>query len=109
MLKKEDLAVKLIRLFALSLGMACIGMAGALAQSQYPIMDRVAEKVIQKYQNSSCQQLAAERGQHPTGRRAEMEQRAVQLLHQDPQMREAFLNRVAAPIANKLFECGMIP
>jgi hypothetical protein len=27
----------------------------------------------------------------------------------DPQMRTEFLNRVAAPIANKLFECGMIP
>ena len=83
--------------------------AGAHAQSQYPIMDRVAERVIQKYQNSSCQQIAAQRAQHPTGRRAEMEQRVVQLIHQDPQMREAFLTRVAAPIANKLFECRMIP
>jgi hypothetical protein len=24
-------------------------------------------------------------------------------------MREQFLNKVAAPIANKMFECGMIP
>ena len=31
------------------------------------------------------------------------------LLRNDPQMRTAFLNQVAAPIANKLFECGMIP
>jgi hypothetical protein len=38
-----------------------------------------------------------------------MEQRAIQLLRNDPQMRTAFLNRVAAPIANTLFECGMIP
>ncbi len=35
--------------------------------------------------------------------------RAVQLLPNDPQMRAEFINRVAAPIANKLFECGMIP
>ena len=96
-------------LLALTSGLVCVGMAAAQAQSQYPIMDRVAERVIQKYQNSSCQQIAARRAQRPTGRRAEMEQRVVQLLHQDPQMREAFLNRVAAPIANKLFECGMIP
>jgi hypothetical protein len=38
-----------------------------------------------------------------------MEQRALEILHNDPQMRTEFLNRVAAPIANKLFECGMIP
>jgi hypothetical protein len=24
-------------------------------------------------------------------------------------MRQAFIDRVAAPIANKLFDCGMIP
>jgi len=24
-------------------------------------------------------------------------------------MRSAFINKVAAPIANKMFECGMIP
>ena len=36
-------------------------------------------------------------------------QRAVEALHNDPQMRVAFINRVAAPIANKMFECGMIP
>jgi hypothetical protein len=38
-----------------------------------------------------------------------MEQRAMQALRNDPQMREAFINKVAAPIANKMFECGMIP
>jgi hypothetical protein len=38
-----------------------------------------------------------------------MEQRAVEVLRNDPQMRTVFLNQVAAPIANKLFECGMIP
>jgi hypothetical protein len=47
--------------------------------------------------------------EEPTGRREEMEARAVCLLHDDPNMRQAFINRVAAPIANKLFECGMTP
>ena len=100
--------MKITIVCAVAAGLASVA-AGAYAQSQYPIMDRVAERVVQKYQNSSCQQIAAQRAQRPTGRREEMEQRVVQLLHQDPQMREAFLNRVAAPIANKLFECGMIP
>jgi len=81
----------------------------ARAQGSYPIMERVAQKVIQKYQTSSCQQLAQEKSQPPTGQKAEMEQRAIGLLRSDPQMRTAFINQVAAPIANKLFECGMIP
>lgn len=98
-----------IRIAVLASGLCCLGAACASAQSQYPIMDRIAARVVEKYQNSSCQQLAAERGRPPSGQRAEMEQRVIQLLHQDPQMRQAFIDRVAAPIANKLFECGMIP
>jgi hypothetical protein len=31
------------------------------------------------------------------------------MLQGDPQMRQIFINKVAAPIANKMFECGMIP
>jgi len=95
-------------LFVVTSGLICLIAVGADAQ-QYPMLDQVAAKVVQKYQNSSCQQLAAERGQPPTGQRAAMEERVVRLLHEDPGMRQEFLNRVAAPIANKLFECNMIP
>jgi hypothetical protein len=31
------------------------------------------------------------------------------LLKQNPQLRTEFINKVAAPIVNKMFECGMIP
>ena len=79
------------------------------APSQYPIADKVADKVIQKYQTSSCQQLAAERQQPPTAQKEAMEQRVVQALRNDPQLRQHFLDRVAGPIVNKMFECGMIP
>jgi hypothetical protein len=75
------------------------------SSAQYPIMDQVANKVVQRYRQMSCEQLWQKRGEPPT----EREQQAIQLLHQDPQMRQAFIDRVAAPIANKLFECGLIP
>ena len=79
------------------------------AGSQYPIADRVADKLIQKYQTSSCQQLAQEKQQPPSAQKEAMEQKVVQTLHQDPQLRQHFLDRVAAPIVNKLFDCGFIP
>lgn len=72
-------------------------------------MDRIADKVIQKYQQSTCEQLWAERAQKGKGPEPQMEQEALQMLKSDPQMRSAFINKVAAPIANKMFECGMIP
>ena len=33
----------------------------------------------------------------------------MQFLKNDPQARTAFINKVAGPIVNKMFECGMIP
>jgi len=39
----------------------------------------------------------------------QMEQDVIQLLHQDPQMRQAFFKQVAAPVVSKMFDCGMIP
>jgi hypothetical protein len=92
------------------MSLACVLLAGILrieGQDQHPILDQVANKVIQKYQNSTCQQLWAERAQKAPPTPAE--QKAIQLLKTDPQMRTLFINKVAAPVANKMFECGMIP
>jgi len=83
--------------------------AGVASAQQYPLMDKLADRVVQKYQSSSCQDLIAKKSQPQTGKREMMEEKAVDMLRKDPQMRTEFLNRVAGPIANKMFECGMIP
>ena len=72
---------------------------------QHPMVDAVASKVIQKYQQSSCQDLWTKKNEP----KSPQEQKAIELLRNDPQVRTEFLNRVAAPIANKMFECGLIP
>jgi hypothetical protein len=88
---------------------AATGVAGVVYAQQFPVMDRVADKVIQKYQSSSCQQLWQERAQGKSQPKPEMEQRLIQMLKQDAQMRQAFFDKIAGPIVNKMFECGMIP
>jgi len=74
---------------------------------QYPLLDMIANKVIQKYQNSTCEQLWQKKSEKtpPT----QQEQNAIAMLKSDPQMRAAFIDKIAAPVANKMFECGMIP
>ncbi len=84
---------------------AVAGVAAGLAYAQYPILDAVAGKVVQKYQSSTCEQLWQNRGK-PGGPE---EQRIMNFLRSDPQMREAFFNKIAGPVMNKMFECGMIP
>ncbi|MFL9904510.1 hypothetical protein PQR75_07865 [Paraburkholderia fungorum] len=94
------------RLKWLAIVTAALSCTAAIAQ-QYPVLDMVAGKVVQKYQGSSCEQLWQERAHKKP--KSQEEQQALQVLHDDPQMRAAFIDKVAAPIANKMFECGMIP
>jgi hypothetical protein len=78
--------------------------AGTAWAQDAPLMNMIADRVIQKYQAASCEELWKRKGQ-----KTDEEKNLIQLLHNDPQMRTAFINKVAAPIANKMFECGMLP
>ena len=82
--------------------------AGAAVTQPYPMVDRVAAKVVQHYQSSTCEQLAQERAAKAGQPKSPMEQRAVQMLHQDAGMRAAFFSQVSTPVVTKMFECGMI-
>jgi len=92
----------------LSVAVAVVAVGAAvagIAVGQGPILNMVADKVIGKYQNASCEQLWQQKGEPKSAE----EQRAVTFLRNDPQARTAFIDKVAGPIVNKMFECGMIP
>jgi hypothetical protein len=95
--------------FASLVSAAIALLCAAVNAQQYPIMDKIADKVIQKYQTATCEQLWQERAEKGKAPKPQMEQEALQMLKSDPQMRSVFISKVAAPIANKMFECGMIP
>ncbi|HVN23545.1 MAG TPA: hypothetical protein VMT71_06215 [Syntrophorhabdales bacterium] len=79
--------------------------AGVAAAQQYPMVDMVANNVIEKYQMMNCEQLWEQKGKPKSPK----EQEAIQMLRGDPQIRQYFINKIAGPVANKMFECGMIP
>lgn len=87
---------------------AAIAFAGIVG-AQYPVMDRVANKVIQKYQSSTCEQLWQEKAQNQGKTKSPEEQRAIEILRGDPQMQAAFFNKISASVVSKMFQCGMIP
>ena len=70
-----------------------------------PILEMVAGMVIQKYKSSSCEDLKAKKGEPP----AEIVGAAVAFLRDHPSVKLKFINMVAAPVANRMFDCGMIP
>ena len=94
---------KVILLSSVGIAIVCV----VSSAQQYPIMDRIANKVIAKYQQTTCEELWQKRAQKAPP--SIEEQRAIQFLKSDPQIREAFIDKVAPPIANKMFDCGLIP
>jgi hypothetical protein len=86
MLKRPSILVLVLASFV------CVAQAQA-PPAQYPIMDALCQKIIDKYNNSTCVQLATSKSEKPTGEKAAMEQRVVAMLKADPQMRAAFIGR----------------
>jgi hypothetical protein len=79
-------------------------VAGAVA-AQGVLVDAAADKVIKKFEAATCDQLKAQKNEPPS----EKEKIALDLLRDDPKARVAFIDKIAAPVLNKMFECSIIP
>jgi hypothetical protein len=79
-------------------------MAAGTASAQGMLLDAAADKVIKKYQTATCEELKA-----PKPPPSDKEKEAIEFLRNDAQARIFFINKIAAPVLNKMFECGMIP
>ncbi|WP_244808373.1 hypothetical protein [Caballeronia zhejiangensis] len=88
---------------------ACCLFANSAHTQQYPMLDAASSRLLQKYQQSSCGQSWQERAAKKGAPRSPAEEKVMQPMRNDRQMRAELINRVSAPIANKMFECGMIP
>jgi len=98
-----------------------IGPNIAQTQNQDPlpaeVVNAIAQKTIQKFNNSSCQDLAASMakqhaaqssGQPPT-LKDQVTARFIQRLRQDPQLTQEFFDQISTPVLTKLFQCGLVP
>ena len=84
--------------------------AGAAPAQDFPVVNMIAQKLIAKYQNSTCEQLWEEKANKGQGQpKSQKEQEAIQILQGNPQMQQALFSQVATPIVTKMFQCGMIP
>jgi hypothetical protein len=84
-------------------GIAALITASA-ASAQGMLLDEAADKVIKKYQTATCEELKA-----PKPPPTDKEKEAIEFLRNDSQARIFFINKIAAPVLNKMFDCGMIP
>lgn len=74
------------------------------ATAQHPVLDAVAKKVVAKYQSSSCQQLMQQKAQKAPPSAGE--QKAMEMLRTDADMRHEFVGLVADQVVDKLIQSG---
>jgi hypothetical protein len=79
------------------------------------IVDKLAEKTIEKYNGMSCTDLAAamspqaQAAEAQDPEKAKRKARFIEALKANPELKTRFLNQVSAPIVTKMFDCGLIP
>ena len=92
------------KLIGVAVGISALFVAGAVS-AQGMLLDVAADKVIKKYQTATCDELKAQQKDPPSDK----EKEAIDFLRNDSQARISFINKIAAPVLNKMFDCGMIP
>jgi hypothetical protein len=92
------------KLIGVAVGISALIVAGA-ASAQGMLLELAADKVIKKYQTATCDELKAQKKDPPTDK----EKQAIEFLRNDSEARISFINKIAAPVLNKMFDCGMIP
>ncbi len=88
-----------------ALCVAALSFGGAAVAQSGMLLDYAADQMVKKFQTSSCAELKAAKAKPQTDK----EKEAKVFLQNDAQARAVFVKRVAAPVLNKMFECGMIP
>jgi hypothetical protein len=102
-IKKECGMKKTISIAALASALVVAGIGAAYSQGI--LLDYAADRVVQKYKTSTCEQLKQAKAEGPSLK----EKEAIAYLHSDDQARQSFIDKIAAPVANKMFECDMFP
>lgn len=92
-----------------------------LAQNSDPlpaeVVNAIAQKTIEKFNNSSCQDLAKSMAQNQGNQgnseapslKDQVTARFIERLRQEPQLTQEFFGQISTPVLTKLFECGLVP
>lgn len=99
--------------FALTLSWLSVAQAQP-GNRQERVVGVAADAVVNRISSSSCDDFAssleeAKARKSKGGEGAEQKERLTNAMQRNPELRAEFINKVAGPLANKLFDCGLIP
>lgn len=80
-----------------------------LTIAQERLVNTVSDLIVDQIEESSCEEFyeflerrGQNRGQYP-----QVRQRLIEAAQNNPEIREAFVQQIAPPVVNKMFDCGL--
>lgn len=80
-----------------------------LTIAQERLVNTVSQLVVDQVEQSTCEEfyLFLERRDQNRGQYPQVRQRLIEAAQNNPEIREAFVDQIAAPVVNKMFDCGL--
>jgi hypothetical protein len=98
--------------FGMTLCLACILSVSAQPAGNGRMFDTLTDSIVQGINSSSCEEFAA-RVQEARNKKGAsgggMKDRMKAMMAKNPEMRRQLINKIAGPLANKLFDCNLVP
>jgi hypothetical protein len=69
------------------------------------LLDFAADKVVEKYETATCDELKAPKGE-PASEKGKL---AIDFLRNDSEARKSVMDKIAPTVLNRMFECGLVP
>lgn len=98
--------------FGMTLCLACVLSVSAQPAGNGRMFDTFTDGIVQGINNSSCEEFASriqDARNRKGGSGGGMKDRMKGMMSKNPEMRRQLINKLAGPIANKLFDCNLIP
>lgn len=110
--------MKSLSLFALPVSLLSIVVSGVssspgqaeLTITQQRLVDSASQIIVEQVEESSCEEFYTflEQQEQSRGQYPRLRQRLIQAAENNPEIREEFVRQIAAPVVNKMFDCGLI-
>lgn len=98
--------------FGMAFCFACLLPVSAQPAGNGRMFDTFTDGIVQGINNSSCEEFSArmqEARNKKGGSSGGMKDRMKAMMTKNPEMRRQLVNKLAGPIANKLFDCNLLP
>lgn len=107
----KRLSLLLVPASLLSMVISARPSQAQLTEVQQRLVDSISSVIVERVEQSSCEEFAAIMAQSESkqlNQNPQLAARFRQAAENNPALREEFVNQISAPLINKMFDCNLV-